>query len=246
LKAIILAGGFGKRLQPLTNVKPKPLIRVSGIPILLWQLDWLRKHGVEEAVICAGYLKERIIEYIGDGSRFGVAVDYAIEDTPLGTGGALKNAKALLEDDDKFIMLNGDIMTNLDLQRLSKNLGGETLATLAVVPLPSPYGVIDIREDDVITGFREKPRLEGYWINAGIYCLSSKILGSLPDQGNIETTTFPELAKRGRIRVVRYDDSVWRSIDSYKDIEESSKELKADLDRVAKKYNITRRQSDSA
>jgi len=254
LKAVILAGGFGKRLRPLTNVKPKPLILVSGIPILLWQIDWLKKHGVNEIIICAGYLKERIFDYIGDGSKFGVKVKYAIEETPLGTGGALRNAAEKLltndgrgEEEEAFIMLNGDILTNLDPKKLCASLGGKggALASIAVIPLPSPYGVIDIKDTGVISGFREKPRLDGYWINAGIYCLSPKILKSLPKQGNIETTAFPDLAEKGLIKATQYNDVVWRSIDSHKDIEEAEKELKQELDLVAKEYNITQRQSDA-
>ncbi len=248
MKAVILAGGFGKRLRPLTNVKPKPLILVSGIPILLWQIDWLKKHKVDEMIICAGYLKERIFDYIGDGSRFGVKVHYAIEETPLGTGGALRNAKEMLNDDgeEAFLMLNGDILTNLDPQKLCRDLeGGGALASIAVIPLPSPYGVIDIKDTGIITGFREKPRLDGYWINAGIYCLSPKILKSLPKQGNIETTAFPDLAEKGLIKATRYSNVVWRSIDSHKDIEEAEKELKQELDLVAKRYNITQRRSDA-
>ncbi|MCL4435313.1 MAG: nucleotidyltransferase family protein [Thaumarchaeota archaeon] len=247
MKAVILAGGFGKRLRPLTNVKPKPLILVSGIPILLWQIDWLKKHGVNEIIICAGYLKERIFDYIGDGSKFGVSVKYAIEETPLGTGGALRNAEKLLNgEQEAFLMLNGDILTNLDPQKLRASLDeGHALASIAVIPLPSPYGVIDIEDTGVITGFREKPRLDGYWINAGIYCLSPKILESLPKQGNIETTAFPDLAKKGLIKATRYKDVVWRSIDSHKDIEEAEKELKHELDLVANEYNITHRQSDA-
>ncbi|MFQ6134231.1 MAG: NDP-sugar synthase [Nitrososphaerales archaeon] len=246
MKGVILAGGFGKRLRPLTDSKPKPLIRVSGVPILLWQLNWLREHGIDDVVICAGYLKERIVNYIGDGDRFGVNAEYAIEETPLGTGGALKNAKNLLEGEESFVMLNGDILTNLDPQELYKRVDGRAEAAIAVVPLPSPYGIIDIEEDDTIRGFREKPLLEGYWINAGAYCLSSSILDDLPDKGNIETTTFPKLAETGAIKAVRYRDAFWRSIDSHKDIEEAARELKSELDVIAKKFHITRRKSDSA
>jgi NDP-sugar pyrophosphorylase family protein len=245
LKAVILAGGLGKRLRPLTDNKPKPLIRVSGVPILLWQLNWLRKHGVDEVVICAGYLKERIVKYVGNGDRFGVNAEYALEESPLGTGGALKNAQNLLENEERFVMLNGDILTNLDPQDLCNRVAKGAEAAIAVVPLPSPYGIIDIDNDDTISGFREKPRLEGHWINAGIYCLSSDILEDLPEKGNIETTTFPTLAKKGAIKAVRYRDVFWRSIDSHKDIEEAARELKPELDIVAKKYHITRRKNDS-
>ncbi len=246
MKAVILAGGFGKRLKPLTDYKPKPLLRVSGVPILLWQLNWLKMHGVANVVICTGYLKERIMDYVGKGDRFGLYVRYAMEETPLGTGGALKNAENLLEGEDKFIVLNGDILTNLDPKILFDTVKGNTEAAISVVPLPSPYGIIDINDDDSICGFREKPLIYRYWINAGVYCISSHLLKNLPDEGNIETTTFPEMAKKGVIKAVKYRNSFWRSIDSHKDIEEVARELKSELGIVARKFRIRRRKSDSA
>ncbi len=246
MKAVILAGGFGKRLRPLTDSKPKPLLRVAGVPILLWQLNWLKEHGIDDFVLCVGYMNEKIINYVGDGSRFGVNTEYSIEETPLGTGGALKNATRLLENEERLIVLNGDILTNIDPKELYKPVGGTVEATIAVVPLPSPYGIIDIEEDETIREFREKPLLEEHWINAGAYCISSSILSDLPDKGNIETTTFPKLAEAGGIKAVRYRDAFWRSIDSHKDIEEAGKELKSELNVIAKKFHITRRKNDSA
>lgn len=246
MKAVILAGGFGKRLRPITDSKPKPLIKVSGIPILLWQLNWLSEHGIDDVVMCVGYLKDRIENYVGDGGRFGVGVEYSVEETPLGTGGALKNARRLLEGGEKFLMLNGDILANFDPQKLCQRVDGGVEAAIAVVPLPSPYGIIEIGADDAIRRFKEKPLLEDYWINAGVYCLSSKILNRLPDKGNIETTTFPTLAEKGAIKAVLYRNAVWRSIDSHKDIEEAARELEQELDAVAKKFHITRRENDSA
>ncbi|MCL7386798.1 MAG: nucleotidyltransferase family protein, partial [Thaumarchaeota archaeon] len=93
MKAAILAGGYGKRLRPLTETIPKPLLPVGDRGIIEWQISWLKQHGISEIVICAGYLKERIVERLGDGSRYGVKIEYAFEEKPLGTGGALKNAR---------------------------------------------------------------------------------------------------------------------------------------------------------
>ncbi|HYZ59611.1 MAG TPA: nucleotidyltransferase family protein, partial [Nitrososphaeraceae archaeon] len=116
MKAVILAGGLGKRLGPLTDERPKPMIEVLDQPIIEWQIKWFKKFGIGEIVICVGYLKEHIIDYIGSGSRFGVKVGYAVEEEPLGTGGALKNAQSLLggAKNDGFFMVNGDILTDLD------------------------------------------------------------------------------------------------------------------------------------
>ena len=238
MKAVILAGGFGKRLRPLTDKIPKIMLEISGVPILLWQLNWLKQNGITEVVILAGYLKNKIIDYTGNGSRFRMKIEFVFEETPLGTGGALKNAKKLLEADKNFIMLNGDILTNLDLQKLYNRVNENIKAALAVVPLPSSFGVIDIASDDTILGFREKPLLDGYWMNAGAYCLSSSILSDLPNKGNIETTAFPELATSGTIKAVRYSDDFWISIDSHKDIENAAINLEDDLKAIKKKYSI--------
>jgi NDP-sugar pyrophosphorylase family protein len=111
MKAVILAGGYGKRLRPLTDEKPKPMIEVLNIPIIEWQVKWLSKCGIKEFVVCVGYMKEQIIDHIGSGSRLGVKVGYAVEEEPLGTGGALSNAASLLAGQDSFFMLNGDVLT---------------------------------------------------------------------------------------------------------------------------------------
>jgi Nucleoside-diphosphate-sugar pyrophosphorylase involved in lipopolysaccharide biosynthesis/translation initiation factor 2B, gamma/epsilon subunits (eIF-2Bgamma/eIF-2Bepsilon) len=114
MKAAILAGGYGKRLRPLTETIPKPLLPVGERGIIEWQISWLKQHGISEIVICAGYLKERIVERLGDGSRYGVKIEYAFEEKPLGTGGALKNARYLLENEDIFLLVNGDVLTDLN------------------------------------------------------------------------------------------------------------------------------------
>jgi len=216
------------------------MIEISGVPILLWQLNWLKQNRITEVVILAGYLQEKIIDYTGNGSRFGMKIEFVFEETPLGTGGALKNAKKILENDKNFIMLNGDILTKLDLQKLCNRVNGNIKAALAVVPLPSSFGVIDIAKDDTILGFREKPLLDGYWMNAGAYCLSASILDHLPNKGNIETTAFPELATNGTIKAVRYSDDFWISIDSHKDIENATINLEDDLKAIKKRYSIKR------
>jgi mannose-1-phosphate guanylyltransferase len=223
MKAVILAGGFGKRLKPLTNDRPKPMIEVAGVPILEWQINWLRSHNIREIVICVGYLKEIVLNYVGSGQKFGVNVGYSVEEEPLGTGGALKNAKSLISG-ESFVAMNGDIITDLDPWKLVGDLNGGSAGSIAAVALRSPYGIIEI-EDGLARGFREKPILTDYWINAGVYCLSTKILEILPDQGNIEAVTLPRLASEGKIRVTRYEQVHWRSIDTHKDIEEAEKEF---------------------
>ncbi len=223
MKAVILAGGFGKRLRPLTDQKPKPMIEVLNVPIIEWQIKWLKKYGVNEFVVCVGYMKEQIIDHIGSGNRLGVKVGYAVEEEPLGTGGALKNAESLVAGQSGFFMINGDILTELDPNKLHDG----NSQTLALVPLRSPYGVVELDGDSKVLGFVEKPTIQDKWINAGVYYFTQEVFQHLPDNGNIEVTALPALAKQGRLKAIKYENIFWRSIDSHKDIEEASKEMQA-------------------
>lgn len=225
MKAVILAGGFGKRLKPLTDERPKPMIEVLDKPIIEWQIRWLKSCGISDVILCVGYLKEHIVEYVGSGSKLGVNAYYTVEDTPLGTGGALKNAESLLSHEEKFFMLNGDVLTDINPISLKDELSDDLVATIAVVPLPSPFGIVQIDEDSKVLGFAEKPKITQFWINAGVYCLSSRIFDYLPESGNIETTALPALAKDKKLKAVKFEDSFWRSIDSHKDIEEAGREI---------------------
>lgn len=224
MKAVILAGGLGKRLRPLTDDKPKPMIEVLNVPIIEWQVRWFRKYSINEIVICVGYLKEHIIDYIGSGTKFGVKVGYAVEEEPLGTGGALKNAESLLGDGlrEGFFMVNGDILTDLNPVALKT----ENFPSLALVPLRSPYGVVEVDVNSYVMGFVEKPQIYDRWINAGVYYLTKDVFDYLPDSGNIETTALPLMAKERKLKARNFRTSFWRSIDSHKDIEEASKEIR--------------------
>lgn len=221
----ILVGGFGKRLRPYTEEVPKPLVQVAGKPILEWQILWLKKYGFDEFVLLVGYRKEKIIDYIGSGSKLGVRVTYVVEDEPLGTGGALKNAEHILSKEEVFIALNGDIVTNLDPMKLVETVKKEEyVAVLAAIPLPSPYGILKI-EGNRVAGFHEKPRLFDYWINAGVYAMTPEVFEYLPEKGDIERTAFPKMAMDGKLGAVKYTNIFWKSIDTHKDLEEASKEI---------------------
>lgn len=231
MKAAILAGGLGKRLRPFTDQVPKPLLEVAGRPILVWQFDWLRKHGIEEVVICAGYLREKIMDLVGSGSKFGVRVGYVIEDEPLGKGGALMNARHLLETERNFVVLNGDVLTNLDPIKLVSELHENAIGCVAVTPMPSPYGVVEFQRDSAlkavptsgwISTFTERPVLGDHWINAGVYSFTNEVFAYLPEKGEIEETTFPKLIEKTALKAVPFNDVKWISIDSHKDLEEAS------------------------
>jgi len=225
VKALILAGGFGKRLRPLTIDKPKPLVEVAGRPIIEWQILWLRSHGVREFIVAAGYKWEKLVEHLGSGKRLGVSIAYVIEDEPLGTGGAIKNAEHLLKNEEVFIVTNGDIITDLDVDTLVNRVREEeAVAAIALVPLRSPYGVVEVDEEDRIIRFIEKPMLE-YWINAGVYAMRPTIFSYLPSKGDIERQGFPQLAEEKKLLGVKFRDVYWRSIDTVKDLEEATRQI---------------------
>jgi mannose-1-phosphate guanylyltransferase len=227
--AAILAGGYGKRLRPLTERTPKPLLPVAGKPIIVHQIEWLKSYGFDEILVMTGWLKERIIEELGSGSKYGVTIVYSVEDEPLGTAGALKNASGILSKRERFLVLNGDIITNINPRILFDNLNGGVIAVMAAVQLKSPYGVLEIDENNLIRGFREKPILEGYWINAGVYAMRPEIFEYVPERGDLEKLVFPLLASKGLLKAVKYDlrKYYWRSIDTHKDLDEASKELES-------------------
>ncbi|RLF98701.1 MAG: nucleotidyltransferase [Thaumarchaeota archaeon] len=226
MKAVILAGGYGKRLKPYTENVPKPLLSVAGRSILEWQIRWLKHYGFEEIVICAGYLKEKIVSEIGSGAKYGVRVGYVVEDEPLGTGGAVKNAEHVLKNDESFLLINGDILTDLDPNELLKDLEKDCLGVIALVQLPSPYGVVkfDDRNHRVLS-FIEKPKLMDYWINAGVYVLRNEAFNYIPKRGDLEKTALPKLAEEGKLKAHLFNRAFWMSIDSHKDLEEASKIL---------------------
>jgi len=223
MKAVILAGGYGKRLRPLTTERPKPLIEVAKRPILALQFEWLKNYGISEVILCVGFLKEKIIEYVGSGKRFGLKVGYAVEEEPLGTGGALLNSELLLKGENRFVVINGDVITDLDISKLANH--SRSMGAIALVPLRSPYGVVMIDDDNEIKEFKEKPILKGFWINAGVYCLDHNIFRYLPEKGDIETTAFPKLAEEKKLGAVKYSNCFWRAIDVQKDIEEAERDL---------------------
>ncbi len=224
MKALILAGGFGKRLMPLTIDQPKPLVEIGGKPILVRQIEWLRGQGISDIILAVGHLRTKVFEKLGDGSKYGVRLFYSVEEEPLGTEGAIKNASKYI-DTDLFVVTNGDVITDIDISALIKGMG-DGLATIALVPMRSPYGIVEVDGDGYVKSFKEKPLLE-YMINAGVYVMKRKTIDMMADKGDIEKGVFPKLAKEGKIRAVIYNNSFWRSIDTVKDVEEVSAMLAA-------------------
>ena len=217
MKAIILAGGFGKRLKPITDYVPKPLVPIKNIPIIHWQIKYLKKFGVDEVIVSTGYKKDMIEDYLKS-KDLDINIKYSHEKSPLGTGGAIKKAGKLIKDDVFFVM-NGDIITNIDLNKMIS-----TPNSIASIELRTNFGILDIK-DDKITNFREKKEISDLWMNAGIYFLERKILKNLPLKGDIEKTFFPEFAEKNLLNLIKFKNVKWFSIDSFKDMEESSKEI---------------------
>lgn len=223
MKAVILAGGFGKRLRPLTDERPKPLIEIAGKPIIEWQIKWLKKFGVTSVFVLAGYKKEVLVDWVAKNQdRLGIPIAILTEEQPLGTGGAIKRLNGFISNGEKFFVLNGDILTNLDLSKLEDD---KAVAVISLVPLRSPFGIVKIDSKGNITQFIEKPVLKDFWINAGIYSMNSEIFEYLPEKGDIEKETFPLLAQKGLLKGVTFDDVYWRSIDTLKDYEEANAEI---------------------
>ena len=214
-----MAGGLGKRLRPLTEDRPKILVEVCKRPILEWHIYWLKKYGFKDFILLLGHAKEKVFEVVGSGRRYGINVAYVVEDEPLGTGGAIKNAEPILRNEKWFLVINGDVVTDLNPLILVDTLkDGDAIASIALVHMRSPYGIVKL-VNGYVKEFVEKPVLE-YTINAGVYVMTPKIFDYLPDKGDIETTTFPRLASEGKLKGYVYKDVMWKSIDTIKDLEE--------------------------
>ena len=217
MKAIILAGGRGKRLRPITDYVPKPLIPIKNIPIIEWQIKYLKKFGISEVIICSGYKTEMIENYLKN-RKLGIKITFSIENKPLGTGGAIKKAARKIKE-KSFLVINGDIITNIDLKKLF-----EKENSIAAIQLRTKFGILQTDNDKIIK-FDEKKEITDIWMNAGIYHLNKDTLKELPNVGDIEKTLFPNFAKKEKLFTIKFRNSKWYSIDSFKDMEESSTEI---------------------
>ena len=217
MKAIILAGGRGKRLRPITDYVPKPLIPIKNIPIIEWQIKYLKKFGISEVIICSGYKTEMIENYLKN-RKLGIKITFSIENKPLGTGGAIKKTAKKIKE-KSFLVINGDIITNIDLKKLF-----EKENSIAAIQLRTKFGILQTDNDKIIK-FDEKKEITDIWMNAGIYHLNKDTLKELPNVGDIEKTLFPNFAKKEKLFTIKFRNSKWYSIDSFKDMEESSTEI---------------------
>jgi mannose-1-phosphate guanylyltransferase len=204
LQALILAGGEGTRLRPLTSSIPKPVVPLAGRPFITYMIEWLRRHGVDEVILSCGFMADGVRAVLGDGDGLGVRLRYVEEPEPLGTGGALKYAEEML--DDRFLMLNGDQLTDVDLTaqlRQHERTGARATIALIAVDDPSAYGLVRRRDDLSVSGFLEKPNpdeIDTNLVNAGLYVLERSVLAEMAPAGSrisIERDVFPKLVDHG-------------------------------------------------
>ncbi len=199
LKAVILVGGPGTRLQPLTSDRPKSVLPVLNRPFMEHVISFLKHYGVEEVILTLNYLPDVIRGYLGDGSQYGVRLTYCLEEEPLGTAGAVKNAGAYL--DNTFIVMNGDVFTDVDLADMlafHRDKNAEATIYLTRVEDPSAFGVVETDSGKRVKRFIEKPPLAEAttnWINAGIYILEPEVLEHIPPNTHymFEKGLFPHL-----------------------------------------------------
>ncbi|MDC0170848.1 nucleotidyltransferase family protein [Candidatus Nitrosopelagicus sp.] len=220
MKAIILAGGRGKRLRPITDKIPKPLIPINNKPLIELTIKYLKKYGITEIIISSGYKSNLIEKFLKKKKNFGCKIIFSTEKTPLGTGGAIKKALKHVNE-ESFLVLNGDIVTNIDLKKILKKSN-----TIAANELKTKFGTMDIKNNKILK-FNEKKDVTDIWMNPGIYHLSKDIEKLIPKKGSLEGLVFPKMVKNKTLETVKFKNVLWFSIDSHKDIEECSKEIKS-------------------
>lgn len=214
MRAVVLVGGFGTRLRPLTLATPKQMLPVVDRPMIEWVVGHLGAHGVTEAVLSLGYRPDAFSDRYADGTCAGVALHYAVEPEPLDTAGAIRFAALHAGIDERFLVVNGDVLTDFDLRSLvdfHAERGAEATLHLTPVDDPSRYGVVPIDGQGRVEAFVEKPPADSApskWINAGAYVLEPSVIERIADgrRVSIEREVFPSLVEDGSVYAVQSDD----------------------------------------
>jgi mannose-1-phosphate guanylyltransferase len=218
MKAVILVGGEGTRLKPLTCNTPKAIVPILNRPFLEHMLRYLHSHGITDVILALGYLPDPIQQCLGDGRQFGVKLTFLVEDSPLGTAGAVKNAEQFL--DDTFVVFNGDVLTEIDLSDMIKqHRTMKPKVSIALTPVDNPtiYGVAETDADGRVRRFVEKPtwdKVTTNMINAGIYVLEPEVLALIPPVTRFmfEHHVFPSLLEKGELMLAYPSDAYWIDI----------------------------------
>lgn len=214
MEAVILAGGKAERLGEAAGGRPKALVELAGRPLAAYQVDQLSVAGVTRVLVSCAAGQEGAFEAALGG--LGPEVVAVPEPEALGRGGGIRFAAQARREQGDLFALNGDELVDLDFSALlALHHERSAAATITVVPLRSPFGVVDL-DDDLVTGFREAPRLD-QWVSCGIYVLGEEALERFPERGDHETSTFPELAREGRLRALRHD-GIWLTVNTPKDL----------------------------
>lgn len=228
---MILCGGLGKRLRPVTETVPKPLIEIKDdYTILDKQLFDFKNAGVDEVYLLTGFLHEKIKERYGDEYN-GVKIHYVIEDEPLGTLNAIRLGMEAINGDKQCIIRNGDIVSDVNIKAMIEYGVKSSLPVIMfVTQMQSPYGIVEMNGDRLVS-FKEKPILEDYYINGGIYFTKSKIDFGEFKTGDIEKIYFPTIAKENNLGYFKENGIYWIAVDTYKELEAVKKEYENRTDK---------------
>jgi NDP-sugar pyrophosphorylase family protein len=224
MEALLLAGGKGERLGEAAGGRPKPLVLVAGRPLAVWSVERLVRAGVTRVVLaCAAGREDEFRRALGGLGAEIVAVG---EPEPLGRGGGLRLSAAHRAEEGPVYALNGDELVDLDFAHLlDRHRRSEAAATVAVARPRSPFGLVELDGDDVVTGFRESGTLP-VWVSCGVYVLDPEALARLPERGDHETTTFPELAAERRLGAYRHE-GLWLTVNTPKELRIADEHLRA-------------------
>ena len=216
--AILLVGGYGTRLMPLTKNTPKPMLTVAGIPVTEHQLNMAKAAGITQIVLATSYLSELFTPYFGDGSKWGMQIQYAVEKTPLGTGGAIRNAAKLINSSESIVILNGDVLSSHNLsEQIRQHEANNADVTLHLTQVEDAraYGCVPTDSNGRVTAFLEKmDKPVTNQINAGCYVFNPRVLDSIPLDTvvSVERETFPLLVKNGAAVYGYVENSYWVDI----------------------------------
>ena len=227
MEALLLAGGKAERLGDAAGGNPKPLVPVAGYPLAEYTVSRLVRAGVTRVVVACREGQESLFRQKLGG--LGADVVAVGEPEPLGRGGGLRFAASYREESGPVLALNGDELLDVDLVALvAVHVERGVAATIVVAQVHSPFGVVDLEDDGRVTGFREAPKLD-HWVNSGVYVLGEEALERLPERGDHETSTFPELAAEGKLLAYRHE-GVWLTVNTPKDLRKAEEFVAANPD----------------
>jgi NDP-sugar pyrophosphorylase family protein len=215
MEALVLGGGKAERLGDAAQGLPKPLVPVAGFPLAEYAVARLVHGGVTRVIVaCRAGDEDAFVNAL---AGLGAEVEAVGEEAPLGRGGGLRLAATRRQEDGPVLALNGDELLDVDFRALlAEHEGSGAAATVVVAQVRSPFGVVDVEDGGTITGFREAPLLE-HWVNSGVYVLGEEALALLPEKGDHEQSTFPQLARERRLHAHRHR-GVWLTVNTPKDL----------------------------